>query len=55
MGIVFEQIEGVVQKAEAEGAPASPDGEARTPRPQDEVFEETRRRVERLATRLAAD
>lgn len=55
MSIVFDHVEGVVQKAE-EAAP-SPSGAAQTTpsRPEREHFEEHARRHERLVRRLHAD
>ena len=55
MGIKFDQVEGVVQKASEPAAaqPASPD--AATPKPSAESHEDTRRRMERMSRRLHAD
>jgi hypothetical protein len=55
MGITFDHVEGVVQKAsEPSPAPNSEIGEA-TPKPAHESLEETQRRMERMARRLHAD
>lgn len=58
MGITFDHVEGVVQKASEGGspspAPASSAG-GKTPKPLGEQLEEHRRRAERMASRLHAD
>lgn len=55
MSITFDHVEGVVQKAEGT-SPAPAGGAARTEqKPHAESFEETRRRLERMARRLHAD
>ena len=55
MGITFDHVEGVVQKAsEPTAAPQSEAGEAPQKSPQDS-FEEARRRMDRMARRLHAD
>lgn len=58
MGITFEHVEGVVQKASEGGSqaqtPASGAG-AKAARPHAEQMEEQRRRAERLASRLHTD
>jgi hypothetical protein len=56
MSIVFDQIEGVVQKAEA--TPPADTGASPSPaaqKPPHEAFEDARRRMERHARRLHAD
>jgi hypothetical protein len=57
MSIVFDQVDGVVQKdgdpaAQPSAAPAAP---AAPQRPAAEQFEETHHRMEWLTRRLAAD
>ncbi len=56
MSITFDHVEGVVQKADEPGGAPRPGGEAApAPKPPAETFEESRRRMERLARRLHAD
>jgi hypothetical protein len=56
MGVVFEQVEGVVQKAESPtpAADSGADGAGRA-KPPHESYDEMRRRMERLMRRLHAD
>ena len=57
MSITFDHVEGVVQKAGEGGTAPAPSADA-TPaaqKPAAESFEETRRRMERMARRLHAD
>jgi hypothetical protein len=58
MGITFDHVEGVVQKATEGGSqPPAPAGDAggKAAKSPHEQFEEQRRRAERLAERLHAD
>lgn len=54
MSIVFDEIEGIVQKDE-ETASESPPAAAPPSRPAIEVFEESARRCDWIARRLTAD
>jgi hypothetical protein len=54
MGIKFDQVEGVVQKA-AEPATQPADGASSTPKPTHESHDEARHRMERRSRRLHAD
>lgn len=55
MGITFDHVEGVVQKASEPAPTPQPEIGDKTPKPAAESYEETRRRMERMAHRLHAD